>query len=60
MRVSRLVTHNVSGRVNVKAIFVSIGCLKDPVTQFFSWFYFINLMLKIRFVNIVSSNKQYL
>jgi hypothetical protein len=26
----------------------------------YNWFYFINMMLKLRFVNIVSSNKHYL
>jgi hypothetical protein len=32
--------------------------IKDPVTQFFHGFVS-NIMLKLRFVNIVSSNKHY-
>jgi hypothetical protein len=37
----------------------ALNFAKDPVTHFL-WFYFINMMLKLRFVNIVSSNKHYL
>jgi hypothetical protein len=38
---------------------VIIQYLKDPVTHFF-WFYIVNMMLKLWFINFVSSKKHYL